>query len=512
MAIVSILLVLGAVFTLYVVYQQRRAAKLPPGPRRLPIIGNLHQAPTGAVWLKFQRWVEQYGPLVSLDFGGTSVILVGNYDIARDLLDKRASIYSSRPRSVFAGELATKNKHILFKPYNEEYLKHQRLEAPVMSPRASACYTPVQDLESKQMLKNFLSSDDYSAQFERFTASIQYTLAFGFRIVTGEEWQLKANHKVLENAVAAIEQGRWIVDALPFLNYLPACLAPWKNTGEEWYKLWDDLHMANMQGALDFDGWNWTKAMLHSKEAQQLTKEEIAWDVGVLCDGGVETTNMTLRIFTFACITCPEWIPKAQQELDAVVGNGRLPDFEDLENLPYLQAVVEENFRWRHIVPLGIPHATTQDDYYKGYLIPKGSTIIPLFLTMRGDTQLYDSPSEFRPERWIGKTGPNTFGYGRRVCPGRFIARNSVAIAFARLLWAFNIRSKDEEPPVMEESRFTTGFVSSPKQFEASFEPRSEKHRRVIEESFESAEKDTTKILNQIRDRQLSAGLEPMVH
>jgi len=102
MSFTTILVALSVLFFSYVITQQRRAAKLPPGPRRLPIIGNLHQAPSGAVWIKFQRWVEQYGPLVSLDFGGTSVILVGNYDVARDLLDKRANIYSSRPRSVSA--------------------------------------------------------------------------------------------------------------------------------------------------------------------------------------------------------------------------------------------------------------------------------------------------------------------------------------------------------------------------------------------------------------------------
>jgi hypothetical protein len=96
----TILFALGALFGLYVVHQKRRRAKLPPGPPRLPLIGNLHQAPKDAAWVTFSQWVEQYGPLVSVDFGGTNIIIIGDFETARDLLDKKANIYSSRPRMV----------------------------------------------------------------------------------------------------------------------------------------------------------------------------------------------------------------------------------------------------------------------------------------------------------------------------------------------------------------------------------------------------------------------------
>ena len=92
-----IIVLLAVVFE---IKQRRRRAKLPPGPPRLPLIGNLHQAPTKSAWITFAEWVERYGPLVSADFGGTDVIIIGNYEIARDLLDKRGNIYSSRPRMV----------------------------------------------------------------------------------------------------------------------------------------------------------------------------------------------------------------------------------------------------------------------------------------------------------------------------------------------------------------------------------------------------------------------------
>jgi cytochrome P450 len=406
-----------------------------------------------------------------------------------------------------AGELVSGGNHLLFRPFDEHYVLHQRMEAPILSARASACYTPVQDLESKQMLMNFLDTNDYIEQYERFTSSIQYTLAFGMRIMTGKEWQLTASHKCLENIVAAAQPGAWIVDTLPFLNNLPWPLTPWKKTAKQWYTMWDDLHLANMKAALQRDGWNWTKDLKASKEAQQMTDAELAWDLGVLCDGGIETTQKMLYVFTLACLAYPGWIPTARKELEGVVGLDRLPTFSDLDKLPYIHAVVEETFRWHHIAPIGIPHATTADDYYKGYLIPKGSTVIPLISTMRTDASAFESPAVFRPERWIGKTQSNNFGYGRRVCPGRFIAKNSIAIAVSRLLWAFDIKSKDGRIPFVSEDMFTDEIISAPKPFDVVFEPRSDKHRQVVVREYESAEKDTAKMLDRVREMQVSAGL-----
>lgn len=79
----------------------------------------------------------------------------------------------------------------------------------------------------------------------------------------------------------------------------------------------------------------------------------------------------------------PEIQKKAQQELDCVVGNSRLPNFEDRPALPYVNALVQESLRWFPVVPSGIPHVTTDEDVYKGYRIPKGSIIIPNTWYMR---------------------------------------------------------------------------------------------------------------------------------
>ena len=75
-------------------------------------------------------------------------------------------------------------------------------------------------------------------------------------------------------------------------------------------------------------------------------------------------------------IMFPDVQKKAQAELMAVVGPNRLPEYEDVQSLPYIRAIVKECLRWRSVVPLGIPHRVLEDDEYRGFHIPKGAIVL----------------------------------------------------------------------------------------------------------------------------------------
>ena len=79
--------------------------------------------------------------------------------------------------------------------------------------------------------------------------------------------------------------------------------------------------------------------------------------------------------FFLAMALYPEVQKKAQQELDAVVGSERLPDFSDRPSLPYVNAIVRELLRWHPATPMGVPHRILADDEYNGYTIPAGTTV-----------------------------------------------------------------------------------------------------------------------------------------
>ncbi len=88
-------------------------------------------------------------------------------------------------------------------------------------------------------------------------------------------------------------------------------------------------------------------------------------------------TVSAMYCFFLAMTLHPEIQRKAQEEIDRVIGNERLPNIDDRENLPYVNAVVKEVFRWHPIGPMGLPHMTTENDIFHGYLIPKGAVILP---------------------------------------------------------------------------------------------------------------------------------------
>ena len=119
----------------------------------------------------------------------------------------------------------------------------------------------------------------------------------------------------------------------------------------------------------------------------------------------------------------PDVVTKAQEELDRVVGKGHLPDFSDRDNLPYIDALVKELLRWNPPIPMGIPKRTTQDDVYRGYFIPAGTTVIENIWAVFRDPDIYPDPEAFNPDRFLkdGKINPlilnpgdRVFGSGRR--------------------------------------------------------------------------------------------------
>lgn len=96
---------------------------------------------------------------------------------------------------------------------------------------------------------------------------------------------------------------------------------------------------------------------------------------GSLLQAGSETTASILVGFVQAMVIFPDVAKTAQAELDRVCGD-RMPDLNDVPNLPYIRACAKESLRWMPGFMLGVPHSVIQDDTYMGYHIPRGSMVI----------------------------------------------------------------------------------------------------------------------------------------
>ena len=164
---------------------------------------------------------------------------------------------------------------------------------------------------------------------------------------------------------------------------------------------------------------------------------------------GGETTSTTLEWWLLAMLVYPSVQARAHAELDEVVGRARTPTFADLPFLPYIRAMVKETVRWSSLTPFAVPHSSTADEWYEGNFIPKGTIYLPNMRLLNFDTEVFGAnAADFDPSRYMDEKGQvktlidgredghMSFGFGRRVCPGRYVAEGSLAIDFATLLWA----------------------------------------------------------------------------
>lgn len=424
-----------------------------------------------------------------------------------------------------AGQLALKGMHMLLRPYDERFKLHQKLESPVLSVRAANAYLSFQELETKQLLYDLLnlaggSGINCHGHLERTTASTIYGLFYGFRLKTSSDPVLLAAHSVNHEFDQLAQVGKYLVDSFPILNILPAFLAPWKAEAERHWGRQRALHVGNLEHGFEASGWNFSKHMQNTlnDESIEMPVEELALDVGIMADAALDASTETMMWFVVACITSDRgFIAEAQQCLDSVVGRDRLPTFGDRPKLLYIDAIVEELLRWRPAGAAGVPHHTKVESNYNGYRIPAGSVVIPNHWSITREEDIFGlNVEDFEPERWLPSKSleesqgtPNGlrdlptvgFGYGRRLCPGRHVARNILWISIARLLWAFDIEpglSEIGERLFVDSMASTDGLVTKPLPFKAAFKSRGPWVDEIVMKECNTHDTNFVDILDQI--------------
>ncbi|KAL2867528.1 cytochrome P450 [Aspergillus lucknowensis] len=245
-----------------------------------------------------------------------------------------------------------------------------------------------------------------------------------------------------------------------------------------------------------------------------LSERNFSFIPASLFGAGSDTTASTLCSAMLALVTTPGVLETAQAELDSVIGPNRLPSFTDIRDLPYLRALCKEVLRWRPVAVLGgTPHASSEDDMYRGYYIPKGTVILGNSWAINLNPEYYPDPDTFNPLRFLdvdpasllylaegqenvktpnlkglahpSKSGHSSFGWGRRICPGAELASNTLLITLSRLLWGFDIRPV---PGVVYDTLdYTNGFNIRPRALKVNIEVRSERHREVLAGMYEVA-------------------------
>ncbi|KAI2910667.1 hypothetical protein CBS147371_8659 [Aspergillus niger] len=509
-------LCMGIATWLLVSYYGKRQ-RLPPGPAKIPILGNIHQMSQGNRFKLYEQFHERHGPIISLQIGMADMIVLGSHRVAQRLLGDKGARYSSRPRAVMADDLATKGMNMVLMPYGAKWQTHNRATVSLLNSRAVGCYEPVFDLQSRQLMCELLATNDFSPRLRRYIDALVLTLAYGKWVREEDEIRLEVD-RIIDVATETLTVGISWIDQFPALLYLPRLVSPWKKTGDHIHRITQKVFDQLWKAGLESPSWNWSKKLHQACSSSSgtqsaglyLAPEEQSYLMGVLLEGGTETSTTTLRNFFLAILIRPECAVRAQQELDAVVGSARMPELGDMEKLPYLNAMILEVLRWSPPTYTAQPHAGSEDGEIDGYYIPSQTPLLMNFRAMTLDKEYYSDPRKFLPERWPQQGKNNAtklplpvFGYGRRACAGRLFALRGIYFAVSRLLWAFNVKPAPhltaDGLQFLVDNYVDHGATQEPPPFEVVIEPRSSQRRQHVEQAWKNTEAmDLDEILDEI--------------
>ncbi|GJJ05842.1 hypothetical protein Clacol_000029 [Clathrus columnatus] len=313
--------------------------------------------------------------------------------------------------------------------------------------------------------------------FYTLTLTEIHKSTYGLSIQAENDPNVAVAERAVELFGEMLVPGTYLVDILPFLKYIPSWFPgmTFKRKANEMkthVKALKNEPFAAVKAAMKagnaspslvstlLESQVSTNGSVNNGEGE-IDEELIKSISAIIYFAGIDTTEAAVQVFFMAMILYPNIQKAAQEELENVIGSNSFPTFKDQPNLPYINVLCKEVLRWHPVAPLGLPHVLKQDDIIGGYFIPKGTLVMGNTRYLLHSEDVYGLDGDvFNPERFLkeGVKDPDpAFGYGRRVCPGRYLAENVLFIIVASVLYTFDIKAEGANLPSLD---FTPGFIS----------------------------------------------------
>ncbi|KAF8876786.1 cytochrome P450 [Gymnopilus junonius] len=484
----------------------KRRRTYPPGPKGWPFIGSTFDFPTKKPWIEYCKWGKIYqSDILYSSALGNQILILNNRDDADELLEKRSHNYSGRPRIPIV-DLMGWDSNIGLMDYDEKWKYHRKICQQTFHRKAATFYHPIQTRKVHEFLGNLLiRPDKFQEHCKMLAISIPMATMYGYDVKSFEDPFIEVAEKGQRLGNSLLVPGATLLNIFPILCRIPPIMGTQKFAAEirKMTEQTQKLPMEYCRKALA-EGTarpsfvtSFLERYTSETDEEAMTIERIA---ATVYSAGADTAISATKSFFYAMATFPEFQKKAQVEIDRIIGPERLPEYNDRESLPYVEAMYRELFRWRPPGPLGVPHFSANDDMYKGYVIPKGTAVFANIWAMAHDEKVYREPGKFNPERFLDADGKLNsddrvlaYGFGRRVCVGQHVASATMWLFIAALLATFDIaKAKDELGNDIEiDDGYSDGMIRSAAQktpFKCAITPRSPRALQLIEEALMKAQ------------------------
>ncbi|XP_008061393.1 cytochrome P450 2E1 [Carlito syrichta] len=479
-----------AILLLVSIWKQVHSSwNLPPGPFPLPIIGNIYQLDLKNIPKSFTRLAERFGPVFTLYLGSRRTVVLHGYEAVREALLDRRNDFSGR------GEIAVfhahKDRGIIFnngptwkdvrrfsltnlrdygmgKRGNEERIQREapyllealrKTQGQPFDPTFVIGCAPCNVIADILFRKHFNYNDKKCLRLmslfnENFYLLSTPWLQF-YNNFPSYLYYLPGSHRKVMKNVSEIK------------DYVAEIV-------KEHHQLLDPGCPQDLTDSLLVE----MEKEKHSTEPLY-TSDGITVTLADLFFAGTETTSTTLRYGLLILMKYPEIEEKLHEEIDRVIGPSRIPAIKDRLEMPYMDAVVHEIQRFINLVPSNLPHEAVQDTTFRGYVIPKGTVVIPTLDSLLFDEKEFPDPEKFNPGHFLNENGKfkysdyfKPFSTGKRVCVGEGLARMELFLFLSAILQHFNLKPL-VDPKDIDLSPMTIGFGNIPPHYKLCVIPRS---------------------------------------
>ncbi|XP_072346060.1 cytochrome P450 2C3-like isoform X2 [Scyliorhinus torazame] len=466
--------------------KQVQKGRLPPGPSALPILGNLFQVNRRAPNKSLIKLGEQYGPVFTIWFGSSPAVVLCGQEAVTEALIERGHDFSGRYLLpvfrkltnyygiVFSnGERWKQLRKFTLSTFRNFGMGKKSIEERILE-EAQFLVTAIQNKKDTPLSPNFLLrcassniicsivfGDRFDHEDKRFLTLIEL-FAENLQILSGPWIQLYNNFPTIVDFLPGPHK-KLFQNAKDLMNFIKQVI---------------QSHKESLQKDVPRDFIDCFLIKMEEEEHEhdsEFILMNLLWTIMNLFLAGTETISTTLQWAIQILAKYPQVQEKIHREIDEVVGSCRRPTVEDRANMPYTDAVIHEVQRYIDLAPMSLPHTVTRDVEFSGYLIPKGTYVVPLLSSVLKGTSQWETPEEFNPNHFLDENGHFkksesfvAFSAGKRICPGESLARMELFLFLTTLLQSFVFKPVIDHKEI-DISAVISGFTAVPNDYEFYF-------------------------------------------
>ncbi|KAM7502685.1 hypothetical protein LguiB_001589 [Lonicera macranthoides] len=459
-------------FFFFKISKTHSRSALPPGPWKLPLLGNILQLAAGPLPHRtLKDLAQKHGPLMHLQLGQISSIVISSPRLAKEVLKRHDLAFADRPGNLASEIISYNNITMAFAPYGDYWRQMRKIcTLELLTVKKVRSFAFIREDEVWHLLESIKSSIsssrspaiiNISAKIASLTSSIVCRASFGSKCKDQD-----ALIKLIQEIIS-LAGGFDVADLFPSVKFLQV-ISGMKPKLEKLH--WEidqilnniiDEHRNKLASTKTEEEHHedLLDILLRLKESGNLEVPITSNNVkAVMLDmlaAGTDTSSVTIEWAISEMIRNPRVMDKAQAELRNILKGKKIVRERDIEELSYLKLVIKETLRLHPPVPLLLPRLCREECEIDGYIIPKQTKAIVNYWAIGRDKECWDDAESFKPERFdssaVDFTGTNMeyipFGAGRRMCPGMSFGIANVELPLAQLLYHFNWELPDGKKP-----------------------------------------------------------------